>query len=290
MPSLSIVICNYNDSRFLISSVEAFYKQMDDNDELIIVDDNSTDTDHILLNRLREIYRIKVVLNDGEKGPFGTFVKGCTVAKHEFISCWSADDYPQANYISMMKVTMDQFPIVDIYTCNASVLREDSMYSRILFPFTSYIAPDYAVKIFKNGYAKKINLVGMVMKKELVLRCWEQGGSKTKVNFDALFAFLSIFEKGFINIGVELALYRSYPNSYGASGKGKLIKDAVKVHKKVFALYPEVNERMLESGILDDRTILTAQIALIIIPRLPKFIRKAFYRWFYSYDNRIEKL
>jgi glycosyltransferase involved in cell wall biosynthesis len=288
MSKIAFVICNYNDSRFLISLVEKIVKQ--EPDELIIVDDCSTDGSLILIHYLQEQYpKIKLVKCEA-KNPFGAFVAGCQATDAEYISCWSADDYPDNCYLWKMKKAIDDYPFVDLYTCNADVIRENMKFERILLPFDAYISPDYAAKIFKAGYAKNINLCGVLMKRELVLKCWEKGGKDTKVNFDCMFAFYSIFEKGFINLGDRLATYRSYPNSYGAAGRNKEIKQATEAHKKMYCKNPYIYYRALASGIWGVNARWKALIALWLIMKLPKWARVKFYKWFYSYNEGVEKL
>ena len=160
---ITIVLLNYNDSRFLIDVVGRIGRQRPD--EFIIVDDRSTDNSLQLIDNLKKKYNLKVVNNDGAHSPFGTFVKGCQSTDAEYVICFSADDYPNPGYMDAMRAAIKDFPLVDLYNCNADVIRENERYKRILFPFTAYVSPDYAVKIFKAGYGKNINLCGVCMKR-----------------------------------------------------------------------------------------------------------------------------
>ncbi|GAG13579.1 unnamed protein product, partial [marine sediment metagenome] len=44
------------------------------------------------------------------------------------------------------------------------------------------------------------------------------------------------------------------------------------------------------SGMWSARARWTALIALWGIMKLPKWVRRRFYNWFYSYDQKVEKL
>jgi glycosyltransferase involved in cell wall biosynthesis len=287
MQKIAIVICNHNDSRFLISLVNRFIYQKPD--ELIIVNDASTDRSEELIACLQKKYPIKLI-NVNVKNPFAAFVEGCKAAEAEYISCWSADDYPEQDYLWRMRQAIEDYPLVDLYTCNAKVIREEMFFGRVLLPFDAYISPNYAVKMFKAGYAKMINLCGVLTKRDLVLKCWEEGGKDTEVNFDCMFTFFSVFDKGFINLGNKLAVYRSYPNSFGASGRNKKIKQATEAHKKMYRKNPFIYHRALRSGIWGAKARLSSLIALKLIMKLPKLARIIFYDWFYSYRQEIEKL
>lgn len=286
---IAAVLCNYNDSRFLIDVVKKIADQSPD--EFIVVDDRSTDNSLELLMHLQKQYNFKLVCNDGVHSPFGSFIKGCQSAESKFIACFSADDYPENGYLWQMRDAIDAYPMVDVYTCNTYVIREGEVYKRTLLPFTAYISPDYAVKIFRAGYAKDINQCGIVIDRKWVLKCWEGGGKDTEVCFDCMYSFLSIFEKGFVNIGQHLTVYRSFPNSFGASGSAKKIKQASEVHYDfcVGHLF-EAGDRAKRSGIWGAKARWKALIALWVIMKLPKWARIKFYNWFYSYDQKVEKL
>jgi glycosyltransferase involved in cell wall biosynthesis len=262
-------------------------------EEIIIVDGNSTDNSLDLIKLLQKKHletNIKVVVNKGVQSPFGAFVTGCHSTDAEYISCWSADDYPLGNHLVRMKEAIKDFPLVDLYTCNALVFREGYQYKRTLLPFTAYISPDYAVKIFKAGFAKNINLCGMLMKRDMVLKCWQEGGKETKANFDCMFAFFMAFSKGFVNLHEPLAVYRSYPNSWGATGKAKNIVHAISKHKEMYLKYPEVYKRAVASGMWGKGVMWKSLIVLWGIMKLPKWIRLGFFDWFYAYNQEVEKL
>jgi len=285
---IAIILVNYNDSRFLIDAVGRIAAMQPD--EFIVVDDESTDNSMDLLECLQMKYNFKVVVNEGANGPFHSSLRGCAATDAEYVAFFSADDYPKQGYFKAMKQATQDYPFVDLFTCNGDVIREGRLYHRTLFPFTAYVSPDYAVKIHRAGFAKNLNQCGFLMRKELVERCWEQGGKNTKVNFDGMCAYFAAFQKGFVNLGESLTVYRSYPNSWGATGCSKKIIHATKMHKMMYARYTGVFKRATESGIWEDKQRRKALFALWAIMKMPKWARLIFYNWFYSYDERIEKL
>lgn len=285
---IAIVLLNYNDSRFLIDVVKRIAEQKPD--EFIIVDDSSTDRSVELIRNLQKMYPIKLVDNDGVHSPYGTFVTGCRTTDAEYVICFSADDYPNPGYMEAMRAAIKDFPLVDLYNCNADVLREGEWYKRILFPFTAYVSPDYAVKIFRAGYGKNINLCGVCMKRELVLKCWEEGGKDAPLNFDCMFSGFAEFGTGFVSLGECLVTYRSYPNGFGAGTDNKKIKKSNAIIQKMFKKYPEIYKRAMESGLWSAKSRWMSLIALWGIMKLPKWARRMFYRWFYKYNMGVEKL
>ena len=284
--SLAIIVVNKNDSRFLIDLYKRF---MDEGcPELIIVDGGSSE---ISLKNLKKMLPMaKVVRVEESPGPFESFVEGCKIAKSEYVSCWSADDYPMRGYMWRMKDAILQYPFADLFSCNAYVEREGRIYERILLPFDTYISPEYAVKMFKSGFYKQLNLIGSVIKKDRVLSAWEYGGKNLSVNFDGMYFFHAMFDKGLINLGKPLVTFRSYSNGFGATGKYKYLSDALKIHADYYRLTPEVYSKAIASGIWSKKAQWRSQIGLFLIRFIPKFLRLIFYRWYFKYDFRIEKL
>lgn len=287
-PRIAVVLTNYNDSRFLINAIEKI--KLQGPDEIVFADDYSTDNSFEIVSKL--FPEVTAVRNRSEKGAFNAYMTGVNATSCEYICPVAADDEFLAGHIAAMRDAIEKYPIADLYTCNELVLREGEMYSRILFPFDAYISPEYAAKIFKNGYGKNINFAGIVVSKKLIDYAWVSGGHSIKSNFDDMYNFYAIFSRGFVNLGKCLYLFRSFPNGFGATRKREEIAFATDVIEKFLtkALKPLNYVSFLESGVLSKKSFLKTQIALWAINHMPKFAREIFYRWFYRYDWRIEKL
>lgn len=288
MAKFSVVLICHNESRWIINWITKMAVQKPD--EFIVVDNASTDNSRNLIFRLKEKYGFRHIESLTNTGAFGGFITGCKEASNDFVSCYSPDDEVAPNYVEKMKQAMEDYPISDIYSCNAKIIREGKEYSRILFPYDTYISPDYAVKICKSGKAKMFNLIGMILRKQIVLDMWNRGGKYSKADFDAAFAYYLIFSKGIVNVADRLVTFRSYPNSWGAIGKTEEKKKAVIIAKELFSIDKKVYDRAIESRIWGTAYQLKQKIGLYVIMKLPKWIRELFYRWFYQYDWRIEKL
>ena len=285
----SLVLICYNESRFLINWVEKMMAQ--NPDELVIIDNASTDNSQELIHYLCLKYpKIRPVFHTENSGAFKGYILGAREATGDFVACMSPDDEPKPGYIAKMKQVMTDYPIVDIYTSNCIVEREGLFYERVLFPFTAYISPDYAVKICKSGFSGKINLAGLVIKKELLLRLWEEGGKDLVINFDGLYSYFGFFDKGFVHVGEKLMLYRSYPNSWGVAEQKSKLWEARETQLKIFKNYPKVYQRVIESKLTDPKGHILSYFALWGIMKIPKWARLVFYKWFYSSSWKINKL
>lgn len=286
--SITVILPNYNDSRFFINWLDKVTYQYPD--EIIIADDHSSDGSLDILHALQKKYNFKVVVAN-KKGPFNAFMAGVNAATSNYIMPSACDDEPLPGYIDKMKQAILDYPFVDLYICGAAVLREGRRYERKLFPFDSYVSPEYMSRIISKGHSKQVNMSAPVLNKSLILKCVENA-DEHKANMDCLMNFYTMFDKGFIYLKDILYLYRSYPTSFGASGHLKDIDAANKFQLNFFAkhLSPSSFKLLKDSGICQGREAILPYLALRTIMSLPKWARRRFYDYFYSYDWRIEKL
>lgn len=291
--TLGIVLCNYNDSRFLVNWFKKSASVVSLADDFVVVDDQSTDNSLEVLKIIKnQNKKIRIVINDGEKGAFNAFRKGYEALDTEYIASMAADDEPLPGYMLYMKPAIKKYPFVDLFSCNLKIKREGEYYDRILTPFDSYLSPEYIGKIFRNGYARQIIMAGIAIRKSTIMKCVNAGGDKMKANLDMMFNLYAMFTTGLFNIGRALYLYRSYPSGFGSSRDIKSIQEANDFQKEFFKknVCDKAYKDILASGVLDQKFTWRTQASLWAMKKLPYFIRKKAYDWFYGYDWRIEKL
>lgn len=95
MISISYVIPCFNAGNYLLESVESILNQRGEFniEEIIIVDDRSTDSDTLrALEILNKNSLIKILINVGKKGPAGARNTGIAAVKAEWIAFHDADD------------------------------------------------------------------------------------------------------------------------------------------------------------------------------------------------------
>lgn len=95
---VSVVVPNYNYSKFLIRRLYSILSQTEKIYELIILDDKSTDDSRELIdkvyNSLKQYVNIKKVYNEENSGtPFKQWAKGMSLASGDYIWIAEADDY-----------------------------------------------------------------------------------------------------------------------------------------------------------------------------------------------------
>ena len=89
--SVSVVMAVFNGSRFLRQQVDSVLAQLEGDDELLVVDDASTD-DSVALLRAIGSQRIKIHCNPVNAGVRLTFQRGLQLARHDIIFLCDQDD------------------------------------------------------------------------------------------------------------------------------------------------------------------------------------------------------
>lgn len=89
--SVSVCIATFNGEKYILEQLESIMSQLSENDEVIIVDDCSTDNTVSVLRQYND-YRIKLFLNDENKGSVYTFGKAIQLATKDYIFLADQDD------------------------------------------------------------------------------------------------------------------------------------------------------------------------------------------------------
>ncbi len=104
-PKVSVIVPNYNHSKFLRQRLDSIYKQTYQNLEVILMDDCSTDNSREILEEYAAKYPAKTKLLFNEENSGGVFhqwMKGIRNATGEL--CWIAesDDYCEYNFLETL--------------------------------------------------------------------------------------------------------------------------------------------------------------------------------------------
>lgn len=91
-PSLSIVLATYNGSRFLREQLDSVYSQTLQANEVLAVDDCSTDGTVAILEEYHQRYGLKYVVNEHNLRVNANFERGVRMATGDYISLCDQDD------------------------------------------------------------------------------------------------------------------------------------------------------------------------------------------------------
>lgn len=103
-PILSVIIPNYNHSLYLQQRIESVLNQSFRDLELIILDDNSTDSSRDIINAYANNDKIShIILNEKNSGStFLQWSKGFDLAKGEYIWIAESDDYADLTFLEKL--------------------------------------------------------------------------------------------------------------------------------------------------------------------------------------------
>jgi glycosyltransferase involved in cell wall biosynthesis len=99
---ISICMATYNGNRYIKEQLESILPQMEETDELIICDDQSSDNTLDIINSISD-NRIKVKINNNRLGHVRNFEKAISLAKNEIIVLTDQDDIWSANKLNVVR-------------------------------------------------------------------------------------------------------------------------------------------------------------------------------------------
>lgn len=127
MPKISVVIPLYNKAPHIIKAVDSVLAQSTQPDEVIVVDDGSTDGGAELLASRVEKYGVRVIYqtNAGESSARN---KGVEIASSDYIAFLDADDWWLPNHLETLHFLIDRYPSASLYSTAHIVEREGQLY------------------------------------------------------------------------------------------------------------------------------------------------------------------
>jgi glycosyltransferase involved in cell wall biosynthesis len=101
MPTVSIIVPNYNHSKFLTQRLDSVLNQTFQDFEVILLDDCSTDNSHEILEQYRNHPKVsQLIVNEKNSGsPFKQWAKGINFAMGEYIWIAESDDYSEPAFL-----------------------------------------------------------------------------------------------------------------------------------------------------------------------------------------------
>ena len=115
-PKIAIVIPNYNHADELKYSLHAILNQSRPADEIIVVDDGSTDNSIEIIEEFsRQFASIRLIRNMQRKGVIYSVNRGITCTKSEFIILASADERIMPDMCETMETAYMVYPDASLF-------------------------------------------------------------------------------------------------------------------------------------------------------------------------------
>jgi glycosyltransferase involved in cell wall biosynthesis len=126
MPSVSVVVPNYNHARFLRQRIDTILGQTFQDFELILLDDCSTDESRTVLREYACDSRVRLEFNEVNSGStFKQWNKGVRLARGKYVWIAESDDYADAKFLERMLALLEADDSVTIAYCRSWCVQND---------------------------------------------------------------------------------------------------------------------------------------------------------------------
>lgn len=127
MPKVSVIVPNYNYSKYLPQRLESILNQTYQDFEVIILDDCSTDNSKEVIERYRRHPKVsRIIYNEVNSGsPFLQWEKGIEMAQGEYIWIAEADDVAAPTLIEELIKPLDADPQIRLSMAMSTIIDSD---------------------------------------------------------------------------------------------------------------------------------------------------------------------
>lgn len=143
MPKVSIIVPNYNHSRFLNQRFDTILNQTCQDFEIIMLDDCSTDNSIVLLNSYSTHPKVShYIINESNSGsPFQQWDRGIELAKGDYIWIAESDDFAESAFLSELIEILENDYTLNFAFCKSNWINEKN-------------EPGNDLSIYKNSFKK----------------------------------------------------------------------------------------------------------------------------------------
>lgn len=150
-PKISVILPFYNAESTLVRAIQSITQQDFRNFELILIDNNSTDSSRELAEKLQETdSRIKVI-EESKQGVMFASNKGAEEAKGEYISRMDADDWAYPEKLALQVEFLDKNPDFGA----VAALVEHVSHSENTKGFSRYVEWSNSIQTYEEIYNRR---------------------------------------------------------------------------------------------------------------------------------------
>ncbi len=126
---LSVIIPNRNHSALLPRSLGAMVRQRRQPDEIIVVDDASTDDSRdVIRGFIAKLPQLRLLENPERLGAVGSLNRGLREASGDVVYCGAADDATDPEFIDVVLGALERHPSAGLACAEARLLSEDGTF------------------------------------------------------------------------------------------------------------------------------------------------------------------
>jgi hypothetical protein len=257
--TLTVVMPNYNHAHFLPDALRAILGQSRRPDQVIVVDDASTDDSVPVLEQIAASDPVvKVIKNDRNRGVARSVMRGLEEATGDYVYFSAADDRVLPGLFERCMNALSLFPYAAVCTSVPAVLHSSGATSEHDFkvsPHVCYWSPSqYQAVVSKTGLWMPSHTA--IMKKKSLL---EAGGLLEDLKWHCDWFALSVMtlREGMCYVPETLALFRLSETGYFATSR---MPEELAVLRRVLDLlespgYADVAPAIITSGMITRQLI-----------------------------------
>lgn len=126
MPTVSVIVPNYNHARFLRQRLDSVFGQTFQDFEVILLDDCSTDDSRSILSQYERDPRVRIEFNETNSGStFKQWKKGLSLARGKYVWIAESDDHAVPQLLERLVAVLDADPRIAYVYCRSRVVEED---------------------------------------------------------------------------------------------------------------------------------------------------------------------
>jgi len=156
MSTLTVVIPNYNHGQFLSHAIKVIYTQSRRPDQVIVVDDASTDNSRVILQRLKQTYPgMELIENNQNQGVVRTLNLGLARSNCDYIYFGSADDFILKGFFKKSMDILEIYPKAPLCSSLSVMINKSNEYTGVIkTPIISKVVTYHAPSKCKKLYCK----------------------------------------------------------------------------------------------------------------------------------------
>jgi glycosyltransferase involved in cell wall biosynthesis len=221
------LLANYNDGRFLRTALDAILSQTDPADEIILVDDGSSDDSSEIMLAAKSIHpNVRIIVHEQNLGQHHAIQRALLESKSDYIVWAAADDVLLPNFVECNRIALTKYPKAGLSFSRLAVfsdgceIREFTHENHgVAFDLGNRIRhylPEELVTILRKNYLW-ISGNTVVVRRNILL---DMGGFLCDLKWHGdSFAYYSVaLRHGIVSIPQTLAVMRERPLTYSRNG------------------------------------------------------------------------
>lgn len=156
-PSLAVLIPNYNHGRYLRAAIEAVFNQSRPPDEVVVLDDASTDDSASILDELaRQHPSLRVSRNTTNRGVVAGLNTLLGMTSCDYVHLGAADDEVLPGFYEASMAILKRYPQAGLSSTMVRVVDAEGVPTAVIpvapvLPAPGYLAPDVSRRLIVSG-------------------------------------------------------------------------------------------------------------------------------------------